>query len=99
MKKEYFNKLYYEYAHKIQTAIAFLISSSNFNAHEPKHLRVGIDLLRAEQTALAELLIAKGIFTEEEYMEVIIKGLEKEAERYGDRVRKIAKIGDIQIFR
>lgn len=47
---------------------------------EPKHLRVGIDLSKSDQGALATLLIEKGVFTLEEYVAAIADGVEREKE-------------------
>lgn len=47
-----------------------------------KHLRVGIDGALVEQSAVARLLMAKGIFTEAEYYSALIVAREQEVERY-----------------
>lgn len=60
---------YEEAAHGVQSSIAFEMETGQNNASEPKHLRVGIDLQKAEMWGLIELLISKGILTEEEYAE------------------------------
>jgi hypothetical protein len=69
-------------AYAIQSAIAFLIERGGFDAATPKHLRVGIDTAKADHGALAELLIRKGVITEEEYLRSIAEGQEREARRY-----------------
>jgi hypothetical protein len=51
-------------------------------ATEPKHLRVGVNSALVDSAALAELLIAKGLITEAEYLEAIAVGMEREARRY-----------------
>lgn len=48
----------------------------------PKHLRVGVNSALVEHSALASLLLAKGVFTEAEYYEALAKGMEKEVMRY-----------------
>lgn len=63
-------------AHAVQTAIAITMGPST----EPKHLRVGIDLSKSDQGALATLLIEKGVFTLEEYVAAIADGVEREKE-------------------
>ena len=70
---------YRELAHAIQSALAFQISTGSECA-SPKHLRVGLDLSKADQGALATLLIAKGVFTQAEYDAALIAGLERELE-------------------
>lgn len=52
----------------------------------PKHLRVGVNSAMVDSSALAELLIAKGIITEDEYAEAIAAGMEREAKAYEDRL-------------
>lgn len=61
---------YEEAAHGVQTATAADMVMGG-KAMEPKHMRVGIDLQKADMLGLIELLIAKGVFTKEEYMEYI----------------------------
>jgi hypothetical protein len=48
----------------------------------PKHLRVGVNSSLVNSSALAELLIAKGIITDAEYVEALAKGMECEQARY-----------------
>lgn len=50
-------------AHRVQTAIEFGVAPK---AMEPKHMRVGIDMSKADMAGLARLLIEKGVFTLEE---------------------------------
>jgi hypothetical protein len=57
-------------AHGVQAAIAFDMSSGK-TATLPKHLRVGIDMQKADMLALVCLLIDKGIMTPEEYDEYL----------------------------
>jgi hypothetical protein len=61
---------YEEAAHGVQTAIAFSIEMGG-KSTEPKHMRTGIDISKAEQAGIAHLLISKGIFTIDEYMETM----------------------------
>lgn len=68
---------YENYAKQVQTAIGF---NPNKKALEPKHLRVGIDMGKADMKGLVELLIAKGIFTADEYVEAITNSAAHEAE-------------------
>lgn len=48
----------------------------------PKHLRVGINARAVEHTALVRILIAKGVFTEEEYISELADEAEREKARY-----------------
>ena len=61
---------YEEAAHGVQTAIAFDISEGR-KATEPKHMRTGIDMSKADMLGLAVLLIKKGIITYDEYIEAM----------------------------
>ena len=62
---------YLEAAHGVQTAIAYDMQSGRSRVTEPKQLRVGVDMSKADQLGLAQLLIDKGVFTPEEYEEYV----------------------------
>ncbi|MGV0912422.1 hypothetical protein [Martelella sp. FOR1707] len=66
-------------AHRVQTAIAFMPDHQN---QTPKHLRVGVDMSKADQGGLARLLIDKGVISELEYFEAMADSAEREAEAY-----------------
>lgn len=53
----------------------------------PKHLRVGVNSAMVDHAALVQLLIAKGILTEDEYHKAIADGMEAEVERYRERLQ------------
>ena len=53
---------------------------------QPKHLRVGVNSALVDSSALAELLIAKGVISEAEYLEAIAAGMEREARNYEERL-------------
>jgi hypothetical protein len=59
------------------------------SAADPKHLRVGLNLTKADHAALAELLISKGIISDEEYTLAIIRRTEQEAELQANEARKM----------
>jgi hypothetical protein len=71
---------YTEALHGIQTGIALEIERGS-DCASPKHLRVGVNSALCEHAAIVRLLIAKGIFTEEEYSEAIIDEFNRELER------------------
>lgn len=74
---EKFRQRYLKAAHRVQTAISFMPERPN----DPyKDLRTGLDLSKSDMGGLADLLIEKGIFTKEEYLEAISKSAETEAE-------------------
>jgi hypothetical protein len=55
-------------------------------ASTPKHLRTGLDMRAADAGGLATLLIAKGVFTELEYIEAIADAAEREQKAYEERL-------------
>ena len=70
-------KTYEEHAHAVQSAIEF---SPNKRQLEPKHLRVGIDMQKADTLGLVRLLIEKGVFTCEEYAAAVTSSAAEEVE-------------------
>lgn len=68
-------------AHAMQSGVATKMGYYTKDV-EPKSLRVGINSAMVEHAALAQLLMSKGIITEEEYLEAIAAGMEREAELY-----------------
>ena len=75
---------YIEAAHAMQSGVASEIELKGEKgaAADPKNLRVGVNMAMADQAGLASLLIAKGVFTKEEYIEAITKSANDEADRY-----------------
>lgn len=70
-------------AHRIQTAIAVLMGRDpDLSLVQPKHMRTGLDLSKSDMGGLARLLIAKGVFTEQEYNEAITNAAKEEADNY-----------------
>jgi hypothetical protein len=68
MKMRDLGLTYEQAAHGVQTAIAFDMENGG-KAATPKHLRVGVDMSKADMLGLTMLLISKGIITQEEYAE------------------------------
>src|SRR3990167_3256929 len=54
----------------------------------PKHLRVGVNSALLDSAALAKLLLAKGVFTDEEYALALVEMVEAEVEHYRSRLEK-----------
>lgn len=79
---------YKELLHAMQTGVAYVQAKDPIDG-SPKHLRVGINAAMIEHAALANLLIRKGIITDEEYVDGIIAELEREVERYTQQVRDL----------
>ena len=71
---------YFDAAHAVQSGLAFLENTSP-QMFQPKHLRVGIDTAKVEQSGLATLLISKGVFTEAEYIATLADAMEDEKRR------------------
>jgi hypothetical protein len=69
-------------AHAVQTGIALGMTQGRDPGTEPKHLRMGVNASMCDHAALARLLMAKGVFTEEEYHEAIAAEMEAEKARY-----------------
>lgn len=67
---------YMRAAHRVQTAIAVPPEAPDMTQ---KHMRVGIDMPKSDMGGLVRLLIAKGVFTEEEYLTAISDAAEHEA--------------------
>lgn len=68
-------------AHAMQSGVAVEMNH-NPKPTEPKHLRVGINAAMVDHAGLAQLLMDKGIITEEEYLAAIAVSMEKEKLRY-----------------
>ena len=73
-------------SHAMQSGVAMDMTTDpnqkSQGATTPKHLRVGINSAMVDASALAELLMAKGIITQAEYLEAIAAGMEREQARY-----------------
>lgn len=71
--------------HGVQSAIAWAMTHPSREINklvEPKHLRVGVDSSHISHLGLAKLLIAKGIFTEQEYEEAMADAAEEELKNW-----------------
>lgn len=73
------NQRYAAAGHRVQTAIAAMPDHPN---QTPKHLRTGVDMSKSDQAGLAKLLMDKGLFTLEEYIEAMANQAEIEADQY-----------------
>lgn len=70
-------------AHRVQTAIAFQPERPR---DQYKDLRTGLDMRASDAAGLATLLIAKGIFTLDEYLSAVADAAEREANRQEDEL-------------
>jgi hypothetical protein len=79
-----FKAEYDRQAHRVQTGSAWLISfgaAGDTNPGSPKHLLTGNNLRSSDMKALVDLLISKGVFTEDEYLAAILQSTTEEADR------------------
>lgn len=84
---------YYRACHAMQTGVAQeMAQPERMTATEPKHLRVGVNSAMVSQAALVRLLIAKGILTEEEYTKENADEMEREVERYEERLSQLLQV-------
>jgi hypothetical protein len=73
--------MYLDLAHAMQSGVAAKMAIDPADT-SPKHLRVGLNSAMVNDAALARLLIARGLFTEEEYLQAITDEMEREVARY-----------------
>jgi hypothetical protein len=68
-------------AHAMQSGVV-MEQQYHSEPTDAKHLRVGVNSALSDAGGLVKLLIAKGIFTEEEYLSAIADAMEREQARY-----------------
>lgn len=68
-------------AHAMQSGVAQKMQYDPKET-EPKHLRVGINCAMADHGSTVRLLIAKGVFTEDEYTRALEEGMAREVKSY-----------------
>lgn len=75
-------------AHAMQSGVA---AEMNYRSQptEPKHLRVGINSAMVDHSALAKLLIDKGIITSAEYLAALADAMEAEHGRYEKHISEL----------
>ncbi len=72
-------------AHAMQSGVGMELASDPTSG-TPKHLRVGINSAMVENSALARVLMAKGLITQGEYLKALADAMEEEQTRYQDRL-------------
>jgi hypothetical protein len=72
---------YLEAAEAMQAGVAYEAGKGSKSC-TPKHLRVGVNSAMCDSSALARLLIEKGVITEDEYIDAITAEMNAEVERY-----------------
>jgi hypothetical protein len=89
-KRDELQRRYEIAAHAVQAGVAMEMNDApptiSGSAVSPKMLRTGVNLAMVEHGALVRLLIAKGLFTEQEYFEELVKGVEDEQRLYEERL-------------
>lgn len=80
-------------AHAMQSGVAWELTQKGIDAETPigrelKHVRVGVNSAMSQQGALARLLIAKGLFTQGEYMAAMADAMEAEKAMYEKTARE-----------
>lgn len=82
-------KKYVELCHAMQTGVAYEMNvDADVSAITPKHLRVGVNSALVNSEALAKILLAKGIMTEDEYWDALIAAMQDEVIRYTKRLEE-----------
>ena len=74
--------------HAMQSGVAMDHTCGSTDG-SPKHLRVGVNSALLETSAIAGLLIRKGLVTQDEYFEVILVMLREEVARYEEKLSGI----------
>lgn len=65
--------------HAMQSGVAMEMGLS---PEHPKHFRVGINAAMRDHASLAGLLMNKGVFTYDEYLQALVDGMREEVRRY-----------------
>lgn len=88
-------------AHAMQTAVRLMIErlGPEGAGADFKHNRVGINTAHRDHASLAQLLIRKGVITEEEYLEAMAVGMEQEAEWLANEARRKCNLPPTVTFR
>ena len=73
--------------HAMQSGVKFDQETGSEDG-TPKHLRTGINAAMANHAGLVTLLIEKGLFTKEEYIQAITASMEREKQRYEEHLTK-----------
>lgn len=76
-------KRYAAATHAVQSGVAMKM---NYDPAEttPKHLRTGVNVMMSDLGAIADLLVKKGLITQDEYEKAIADNMEREKKDYED---------------
>jgi hypothetical protein len=89
--REDLERRYHAAAHAVQSGVAMELADDERHGNtnpstSPKQLRTGINMAIVSHGALVRILIAKGLFTEEEYFAELVAGVEDERRQYEERL-------------
>ncbi len=87
---------YYKALHAVQTGVGYLMERTTRET-DPKHLRVGVNSSLINSSALAKLLIDKGLITQDEYEAVLADFAEAEKASYEKAVNDVFMNGEGRI--
>lgn len=72
---------YLRLMHAMQSGVALKVQANPTDT-SPKHLRVGINSCLVDNSAMARLLISKGVITEREYIGALVDAARREVASY-----------------
>jgi len=72
-------------AHAVQSGVAIEHARGSDDG-SPKHLRTGVNIALRDMGSLVELLVAKGVITQDEYTRAVADGMEQEVRLYEERL-------------
>lgn len=78
-----FRRRYKAAAHGMQTGVAYKMHHQPAET-TPKHLRVGVNSAMVQLGALANLLVRKGVISQDEYYQALAEAMETERDLYQD---------------
>ena len=81
-------KKYAALAHAMQSGVAYKMERVPSET-SPKHLRVGINSAMVSHAVLVEMLLAKGVITEDEYFDALVEAMEREVESYQQELSEL----------
>ncbi len=82
--------------HAMQTGVAYKMNYDPTDT-TPKHLRVGVNVAMCDHGALVNLLIAKGIITEDEYFDALVESMQREVDNYTREISEQLGADKIQL--
>lgn len=87
---------YHALCHAMQTGVEY-VRQRDESETSPKHLRVGMNSALVSNGALVKLLMAKGLITELEYMNVLVDEMEREVKSYETMLSNMMDGADITL--